>query len=497
MSDNLISNRQIWRVLTSRALLILLTAVLTVVVALLVTLRQPKLYTAEAVVLVEYNDPASSAGGQAAQNRYQPDYMQTQLGILTSRRVADQAVTRVIGDGFPLSSIVKISEGDDLRPDPNLIQSLVIKAAELIPGVEPDPAIIQNLPEPSTLGPDDDRNRATYQLLSGVSARLDNSRLMNIVYTASDPGLSASVANAFADSFVQTRLELSRDPARQTADWFEGQLAELRGAVENAQRKLSEYQQEKQIVSSDNRVDVEIAHLNALTSQLVAAQAEVATSDSRYAQLDSVLRNGQGSDTMPEIISNRVIQDLKVALVRKRSELSELSATFGEKHPNFLNIRAEVSQLEASLDAEMAAILQGVKSQRDVAQNRERSLQQALATQKAKLLNIRSSRDDLPVLMNEVENAQRNYEEALRDSQKFTLLGRLDQTNALVLTRASAPRRPSSPRLLRNLGAALVSGLILGLLCAFLLEVSNRRVRHSDDLEFGEAGPVLAEIPRQ
>jgi hypothetical protein len=44
-----------------------------------------------------------------------------------------------------------------------------------------------------------------------------------IAYTSEDPNFAAAAANAFAQSYIETSIELKTDPARQFARWFDEQ----------------------------------------------------------------------------------------------------------------------------------------------------------------------------------------------------------------------------------------------------------------------------------
>ena len=50
------------------------------------------------------------------------------------------------------------------------------------------------------------------------------------------------VANAFAQGYIQTNLDLRVEPARQTNTWYEEQVKQLRAGLEAAQTALTEYQ---------------------------------------------------------------------------------------------------------------------------------------------------------------------------------------------------------------------------------------------------------------
>lgn len=496
MADQLVSGKQLWRVLLSRLPIVLLMTLLTTAIAFVVVMGKQRWFSAESTVLIEYSDLRAGVD-QSAAGRYRPDFMQTQIGIVASERVARAAVDLLEKDGITVEDLLGDASTDESttgEPEGffNGLKALIKKELR---GTPPT----RELGNIADARYQDDRQMAALGIRANLAPYLtDNSRLIQVLYNSTDPLLSAAVSNAVADAYVQTRLNLSRDPARRTAEFLEGQLAGLRKNLEQATNRLSTYEQEKRIVSADGRVDVEIAYLNALSSQLVEAQASVASARSRTANLEAAVSSGAALDTLPDITTNRLVQDLKVALSRKQAQLSELSTTYGEKHPLYINLATEVQTLTQNLKNEIGSIVQSQRNQEQVALSREKSLQQSLEEQRNRLLSMRKSRDDLPALTREVESAQNAYDDALRDAQRFSLLGQTNETNAVVLNRAVVPDGPSSPNVLRSLMAAAVLGSLLGLLLALALEFADNRVRHSDEILPAIAGsaPVLAEIPR-
>jgi polysaccharide biosynthesis transport protein len=63
-----------------------------------------------------------------------------------------------------------------------------------------------------------------------------------------------------------------------------------------------------------------------------------------------------------------------------------------------------------------------------------------------------------------------------------------------VLNAATEPTRHSKPKSLLNIVLGFVVGTVLGLGAVFLLELLDRRVRSSDDLEVGLEAPLLATL---
>src|SRR5204863_5423147 len=110
------------------------------------------------------------------------------------------------------------------------------------------------------------------------------SSLVEVIYSNPNPDFAAAAANAFARAYIETNLELKVAPARETAVWFDVQLKQLRDQFEEAQTRLSKYQKEKGITSTDQRLDVESARLAEISSQLVQVQAQAYESASRQKQ---------------------------------------------------------------------------------------------------------------------------------------------------------------------------------------------------------------------
>ena len=93
-------------------------------------------------------------------------------------------------------------------------------------------------------------------------------------FSAPDPNFAQAAANAFAQAYMDVSVELRVAPARQSATFLEDQTKALRANLEQAQTRLSKFQQTKGIVVTDERLDQENARYNTLIAQLAMAQAE-------------------------------------------------------------------------------------------------------------------------------------------------------------------------------------------------------------------------------
>ena len=301
---------QILAILVARRWIALWVFFLTVLVTTLLSFLLPKTYTASTTVVVNAKG-ADPVTGQMLPAALMPGYMATQFDIIASRNVALKVVDKL-----------------QIAQNPTA-QAKFLEATD---------------------GKGDIRDYYADQFLQGLEVKPSReSSVIEISYRGPDPGFAAALANAFADAYIHTSLELKTNPAKQASVFFDNQIKALRTDVEKAQAKLSAYQNEHGITSSEGRLDVEMARLAELSSQLVVAQAQTYDSNSRRNQL----KRGGASDS-PEILSNSLIQGLKSQLVQAEAKLSEVSQRLGVNHPQYQSAEQEVSNLRQSIQTEIA-----------------------------------------------------------------------------------------------------------------------------------------------
>ena len=428
-----------WRV----ALFVPLVAILA---ALAVSLMLPKKYTAQTAVLVDVRSPDPVAG-VAVSGIVAPSYMATQVDIIAGDRVAQRVVKALRMDESPVAKEQWISATQGRGTmDAWLVESLQ-KNLDVRPSRE--------------------------------------SNVINITFNGNTAESAAEIANAFAQAYLDVNLALKTEPARLYAVWFEEQTKASRVKLEDAQARLSNFQQKAGIVSSDERTDYETAKLGELSSQLTAVQGETTDSQSK--------RSGRG-DTVAEVMQSPLINGLKTDVARLESKVQEMSVNLGVNHPMRQRAESELASLKSRLASETARISASIETTYRVGKDRERELQGAVGAQKTRVLALNKQRDELNVYRRDVEAAQRAYENVSQSASQTRLQSLTNQTNAVRLNTAVAPLAPSSPRLLVNLLIAAFGGTLLGVALALLLELSNRRVRSAEDLVQMLDLPVLGSI---
>jgi chain length determinant protein EpsF len=312
------------------------------------------------------------------------------------------------------------------------------------------------------------------------------SNIIGINYTGQDPKFAAAVANAFAQAVIEVSIDMRVEPARQYAAFFDERLKGLRSNLEKAQAKLSAFQQEKGIVATDQRLDQELTRLGSLTAQLSEIQGQKVEVNSRQ-------RNG-GSELSPDVQQNPTIVNLKGSLNAAEAKLSEISTTIGKSHPQRVQLEAQIDELKSQMKDEIRRISGTTDTLSRATSQKESELKSMIEAQKQKVLALRSQHDEISVLVQDVETAGRAYESVAQRMTQTSLESKAEQTNLSVLSPAMPPTEPSRPNVPKNILAAGIGGIILGIVLALGLELLDRRVRNAADLSVEEGVPLLGAL---
>lgn len=437
--------QQFLQILSARWKVVLLMLLGVVATTVTVSLLLPKQYAASTAILVDVKSP-DPIMGMLMPTQVMPSYMATQIDIIQSERVARRVV-----------KMLKI---------------------------EQNPAAIEQWRE-DTEGKGTIEGYYAELLLKKLDVKPSReSNVINVSYEGTEPRFAATIANAFAQAYLDTTLELRVNPARQNASFFDERTKALREKLEAAQTRLSKYQQEHGIVAADERLDVENARLQELSSQLVAIQALRADTQSRQALSGN-------AEILPDVLQNPLVQGLKADVVRNESKLKEMSTRLGPNHPQYRQAQAELAEMRERLAAEMGRVVGGVGNSNRVNLAREAEIRSALNAQRQKVLAIKQQRDELNVLQRDVENAQRGFEMTSQRLTQTSLESQIQQNNIAVLNPAAEPVEHSSPKLVLNTLLAIFLGTLLGVGTALLLELFSRRVRSADDIVEALNLPVL------
>ena len=233
-------------------------------------------------------------------------------------------------------------------------------------------------------------------------------------------------------------------------------------------------------------LDYETARLNEISSQLTTVQGQTT---------ESQTKRGVSTESVAEVMQSPLVNGLRMDISKLEAKIQESAANLGSSHPQMIRWEDELKSLRGKLASETSRITASINTAYQVGRGRERELQEALNTQKGRVMNLNRQRDEYGLLLRDLESAQRAFETVSASAAQSRLQSLTTQTNLTRLAPAAEPLRPSGPTTRQALLAAAVAGGLLAIAGALLLELIQRRIRSIEDLSQATQLPVLASIP--
>jgi chain length determinant protein EpsF len=427
-----------------------------IAVVLVVSLIWPKQYMGVASVVVDNKTDPVSVGANAAAVMGQPanNYVNTQADIIASERVAQRVVKMLKLDQQPEARKRWATGTDD---------DISVQIADFL------------LDKKVVVAPSHD---------SPTHA----SNVIDISVNWPDPKTAAALANGFAQVAIDTNIELKVEPAKQYASWFDQRSRALHTALEEKQKRLSDFQRANGIIATDEKLDVENARLTELSTDLVTIQGLRQESQSRQHQV------GADIESLPEVLQSPVIQSLKAALAQAEAKRQDVVARLGKNHPDYQEVDGEIANLRSRIAQESNNIAASLGSSAQVNVRRENDVRAALEAQKKRVLELKHQHDEASILESDVTSAQRDLDEVSQRLAQSNLESLTQQTNVVQLTFASPPAEPSSPKLVLNMLLAVFLGGVFAVGGALALEMRDRRVREDADMRELLGVPLLGNM---
>ena len=413
------------------------------------------------------------------------EYFQTQAEILKSRELAEKVV-------------VKMKLSTDPEFDPRQQEPPYWKKWLTSAGVTPDRFGFGDTDEKT---PPDEAAIAK-GVIGAVQKRLQVepvrlSQLIRVSFEAHDPVLAAKVANAFAETFIESDLDARYQMTQKASDWLAERLRGLRQKVEASERALQQYREKERIVEAkglaQSGASKQFEDLN--KAQLDARQRR-SEAEIRYNQMRAT---GGNYETLPAIANNPTVLRMRDIETEAEKKLAELGKRYGKEHPRMVAAEADVkSARENTRDAVRRAIettVTTITKEYEATRANETAIEKTLAQAKDEIQNMNRKEYQLNVLEREMTSNRQLYDMFLGRFKETSAAGNLQSTIARVIDPAIPSYTAFAPNTTRAVQIAAVVGLVLGIMLALLIERLDNTVKTSSEVETKLGLPVLATLP--
>jgi polysaccharide biosynthesis transport protein len=408
---------------------------------------------------------------------YDDYYYPTQYAVLQSRGLARRTIAALnLWDSPELGG----GSGASQKPRVSLMGTVKGAVKEIIgriwptqkPGTVPDPG------ETARQSPVIDAFLGSLTI-----SPIKNSRLVDVRYASANPVIAAKVANTLAKEYIEQNLEFKFLSTKEASDWLGKQLATERKRLEDSELALQRYRESGDAVALEDRQNIVVQRLADLNTAYTKARTERFEKEALYNQLKGMENDRAALDAFPAILSNSFLQQQKSQLADLQRQQAEMGQRLGEKHPEMIKLTLAIQNTEAKLTGEIAKVVQSVRNEFLAAQAQERSLADALNSQKADALSLNRKGIEYGVLHREAESNKQMYEALMQRAKETGISGELKTSNIRVVDPAEVPRSPILPNRSRDMMLGFLAGLVGGVGIALFLEYLDNRMKNPDEIK--------------
>lgn len=278
--------------------------------------------------------------------------------------------------------------------------------------------------------------------------QVDNSRVIEIVFSSIDPMVAARVANSVADEYVQMQREARRQATREAASWLEQQIDALRGKVTAAEAAAANYRSANGLVQGTNNTTLSSQQLTGLNRELITARTARAEAQARAQLIREMLDSGGNLASASDVLRSPIIQRLQEQQVTLQRRQAELSATLLPAHPRMREITADIKNLKRQMRDEVEKVVGGLENEARIAGARENALRASLNSVSQESERSNDESVELRSLEREAKAQRDLLESYLAQYREATAQADLQElpTEARIVSRASPSSQPSFPK---------------------------------------------------
>ncbi len=441
--------RDYWRIISKRRWTVITLFVIILVTTIIVTLRKTSIYKATIKLQIDSENPNVISIDEVMNvSPSDRDYNQTQYKLLQSRKLAKAVIKELGLDKSP--EFISDEGGEPSALSPIRILSSIFGAGE-----------------DHTAGEEEDTARMS-KLITAFLKRLKveperNTRLVNVSFIGKSPEIITLIANTHARLFIEQNLLLKATASTEAIEWLDQHLAQLKKKVEESEAELHRYKEENRIVSLEEKQNIIVQRLSDLNTAVTQAKTERIRLETLYNQITKYAGKETAMESLPSVINNKLIQELKAKYITLQAEHKKISQKLGKKHPHILEITSEMMIIQDKIQSEVKKIINSIKTEYEIALAQETVLKEALEEQKKEAMDLNQKAIRYGVLKREAESNAQVFNMVLNRLKETDLTRGLKASNIRIIDPAEVPQHPIKPKKGLNIFLAAIIGLMGGL----------------------------------
>lgn len=325
---------------------------------------------------------------------------------------------------------------------------------------------------------------------------ISKTRIVWVYVRAGDPELVEQIGQAWGEVFVDRNLQEINQGVQSGLSWLNQETSRAEEEVRNSEQALLDYRRRfnRIALSTSESENLVSQQIGSLSKDLADAQAERARRESEYASLDDALDRGGELQQLSLLVGSELMAELREKLSTRREELQVLGETYGPLHQKMVEAQGRVTEVEEQITVELEAERRRRRAVLGVAVDNEERIQAAIDTLTATALAENGPEAEYNLLRSTLESRQLIYSQLLERRQELAVTSSLKENNIRIIDPSEANDDPVEPNYSRNIGVAVLAGLLAGVSLALFFDYMDTTIKTREEVE-ALGIPFLGIIP--
>jgi tyrosine-protein kinase Etk/Wzc len=345
---------------------------------------------------------------------------------------------------------------------------------------------------------------------------VSKSNIVRIGVQWSDPYVAMTMANTAAEILMDRNYKIRQQGVSSVREFVEQQLTRVQRELNASEQGLRKFKEQNRITSFNRESEEILKRLTEAEVLYNRVKGDRGSIEIRLSTINDKVAQ-QKKDLVPTItdISSPWTKKLKGKLVQLQTELADLKVQgYDSQHSKIVQLNREVEQTKQTLADEAIKLVQRGNIS-DPLQQMESNLNESFRLQ-VELEALKAQEAALRKIINQYENSLESLPSKEHQLVKLTrerdvntkiylnLQEKLEEakiseaekiSHIRIIDRARIPSKPIKPRKKLNITIGVLLGLIAGFGLALVLEMTNRTLDSTEELENLTEWAVLASIP--
>ena len=324
---------------------------------------------------------------------------------------------------------------------------------------------------------------------------LPRSDVLELSFVSKNPKISQLALNSIIESYQRYEIDSKIKITNYANIKITERLKELVAQMDIAQKKLSKYKRENNLVDTGSVKELKISEIQSISKRIIEAKSNYQKQQNDLLSIKVADGDVEALMAVEDLRSVDQISNIKNSLDANESNIQSLLLIYTDKHPKII----QANELNGSLENQLKDILNETIQQKafelsnlnNFIQISEEEMQKATN----ELRDIEEKESGMLQFSREVESSKKLYESFLQRVKETNEAQNLQVSKLKIIETPNLPSSPFAPTPLKSSMTAFIISALGVLFLLYYREMNTSVIKSPEALESSNI-PQIGILPR-